>query len=216
MSKKIDLTGQRFGWLTVEAEVDSRNGKSRFRCRCDCGKILETYGQALRRKMTKSCGCWRKLLPSIAFRTHGMGNTPEFATWCRIKDRCLNPNSTYYKRYGGRGITVCERWISSFENFVADMGPRPGSNFSIDRIDYNDNYSPENCRWATVATQATNRSTVRIIEFNGIIDSMAGWARRTGIPYLKLRRRIMDGWPFEKVIGEAKDCAVRALIYKEG
>jgi hypothetical protein len=112
-----------------------------------------------------------------------------------MKDRCGNPNTRFWERYGGRGITVCERWAASFEAFLADMGPRPTPRHSLERKDGNGAYDPENCVWALPEQQSKNRVGVRIIVHDGVTDTMAGWARRTGVPYLKLRRRLEDGWP---------------------
>ncbi|MCK1577757.1 hypothetical protein [Bradyrhizobium sp. 174] len=158
------------------------------------------YGTHLNRAMTKSCGCWRHDMPSIAFRTHGMRRTAEYRTWCHIKTRCFNPRSKFYLRYGGRGITVCPEWAGSFENFFCDMGRRPSSLHSSERLRNNEGYKPDNCVWALPEVQAANRSTVNHIAFDGIVDTMAGWSRRRGIAYLKLRRRLKDGWAIERAL----------------
>jgi hypothetical protein len=139
-------------------------------------------------------------MPSLAFATHRMTKTPEFRCWGHIKTRCLNPRNPAYRLYGGRGITVCPEWLESFEIFYSDMGPRPSARHSIERKDSNKGYSPDNCIWALPAVQAANRSTVKLIEHDGTIDTMAGWARRSGIPYLRLRRRLVDGWSVERAL----------------
>ncbi len=171
-------------------------------------------GTDLRLSHTKSCGCWRVESPSHAFTTHGMVNSSEYRIWSHIKTRCFNAKSRFYERYGGRGIGMCLAWVDSFESFYDDMGPRPTPRHSIDRIDNDGHYEPGNCRWATPAQQSANRSTVRNFEFNGVTDSIAGWSRRSGVPYPKLYRRLAAGWPFARAI-ESKDAAVRALLAKD-
>lgn len=215
MVKPLDLVGQRFAQLHVVARAENGIGsKARFFCECDCGSTTTVYGTHLVRGMTKSCGCYRVQAPKDAFTKHGMRRSPEYRAWCHMKTRCLNENAKYHHRYGGRGIEVCSEWLNSFEAFYRHMGPRPSSRHSVDRRNNDKSYEPGNCHWALPDVQAANRSSVKWIEHNGVRDTIAGWARRTGIPYLKLRRRIVDGWSVARAI-EAKDCAVRARLYVE-
>ena len=214
MTMARDLVGQSYGRLQVVSRAEStRHGKTRFSCSCTCGRDTVVVGTDLTGGHTKSCGCWRVEAPRLAFRTHGRARSSEYRIWSHIKTRCLNPKSRYYHRYGGRGISMCPDWLGSFEAFFRDMGPRPSSRHSIDREDNNGSYTPGNCRWATQDVQGANRSTVRLIRHEGKADTMAGWARTTGISYLKLRRRIVDGWPIARAL-EAKDAAVRARLAK--
>lgn len=159
------MTGQVFGRLTVIRHV-GRNGYNvaTWLCRCDCGVEVISNRNALRSGNTRSCGKhYRTGKPSNA-RTHGMRRTTEYTSWLRMRERCYDLNNNRYHLYGGRGITVCERWRNAFENFYADMGPKPFPYMSIDRIDPNGNYEPSNCRWATPKQQRNNQRKQLIAE----------------------------------------------------
>jgi hypothetical protein len=209
-----NLIGRRYGMLLVMGRAENtRHGKARFYCLCDCGKSTTVTGVDLTLGHTKSCKCYRVTSAREAFTTHGMAKTPEHRIWNHIKTRCTNPRSKYFHRYGGRGISMSPEWSASFLVFYRDMGPRPSPRHSIDRKNNDGNYEHGNCRWATPDIQGANKSTVRKIEHGGIMDTIAGWSRRTGIPYLKLRRRLVDGWAVSRAL-EAKDAAVRATLAK--
>ena len=135
---------------------------------------------------------------------HRKSRTPEYRVWCSMKARCNDPKHKAYKRYGGRGLAVCDQWLYSFENFLADMGKRPSPEHSLDRIDNDLGYSPNNCRWATRLEQANNQSTNRRITFNGKTQTVTEWAREMGLTEGMLRSRLDLGWSVERSLTEKK------------
>ena len=192
-----DLTGKRFGRFTAIAFLGRTKSSSIWLCKCDCGTIKPVRYANLGNGHTKSCGCLNVEIAKSRMTTHGMGNTPEYASWAGMKSRCTDPNVPCFYRYGGRGITMCERW-NKFENFRDDMGPKPTPYHSIERIDNLKGYDPSNCRWATPTEQANNRrSSVRVV-YMGQVDTVPNWCRRLGLKYITVSRRIRDGMTAEK------------------
>lgn len=197
MPRRMDLLGQTFGRLTVVASAGSNTrGAALWHCRCACGGSTVTATGSLRDGNTTSCGCKG---PETR-RTHAMSKTPEYVAWVQARQRCRNPKWPAFHRYGGRGITVCERWRDSFEAFFADMGPRPSPAHSLDRIDNDGHYEPGNCRWSTVRAQNFNRGTNRIIEHDGERLPLGLWAERAGINKSTLYYRLRRGVPMREAL----------------
>ena len=197
--------GTRFGRLVVLTEMPihiSAAGKRgrRFQCECDCGNVTDVRIDSLRSGATKSCGCLQKERQAASATKHGMNGTPEYNIWQGINQRCSNPSARDFHRYGGRGITVCDRWQKSFSDFFADMGPRPSPDHTIDRIDNDKGYSPENCRWTTWKVQHRNRRDNRLLTFDGRTLCLAAWAEETGIGYQVLYGRLARGYTVEQAL----------------
>lgn len=199
--KKADIpVGTRFNHLTVVGEGE-RVGAQRQRtmlCQCDCGSPVKQIKLLhLKSGNTVSCGCQQQVGSADALRKHGKrltGNriTQVYKAWQDMKRRCYSPQCDKYEYYGGRGITVCERWMD-FQNFYADMGDPPGPRHSIDRRDNDGNYEPNNCRWATVEEQRNNRSDNIVIEHDGKTQTAAQWAREYNMPYSTVYSRLKRG-----------------------
>ena len=151
-----NLSGQRFGRLTALKPVGIKHHRALWLCHCDCGRNCITRSSSLISGNTQSCGCLKSTLASSIHFRHGRCHSPEYNSWYGMLQRCENPNHSSYDHYGGRGIKVCTRW-HKFENFYADMGRKPGPGYSIDRIDNDGDYEPDNCRWATVKEQNMNQ-----------------------------------------------------------
>lgn len=198
MPRALDLTGIRFARLVaLRPSGSSRAGGVSWLCRCDCGAEITCSGKNLRSGNTKSCGCLNSQKVSERNQsktTHGMTNTATFTVWVNMKQRCTNPKHNSYHRYGGRGIKVCERWMHSFENFLADMGERPFPDAEIDRKDNDGGYEPDNCRWVTSEQNKNNRAVSRKITFDGKTQTISQWAQEIGCSRQALRHRIENGW----------------------
>jgi len=200
--KALDLTGQVFGRLTVIKKASNTlSGRTRWECECECGKKCTPWTQTLRDGSCTSCGCYNRERVNEATSSHKMTRSREYNIWIRMKQRTTNPKYPEYNYYGGRGITMCPEWASSFEAFITDMGRSPTSDHSVDRIDVDGPYSPGNCRWATPLEQGEHRRDNLYISFNGETLHLAAWARKLKINYGTLRSRLqVYGWPVERAL----------------
>ena len=172
-------------------------------CHCICGNTIIADRNHLKTGTTASCGCLQKELATQASTIHGMHRSAEYRTWQGIKNRCTNSNEKTYPDYGGRGIRVCDRWLdpeNGFVCFLVDIGHRPSKKHSIDRIDNDGHYCPENCCWATTTEQSRNRRSNVNITFDGKTQCIAAWADELGIKKVTLTQRIHKGWPVEKAL----------------
>ena len=166
----VDLSGQRFGRLTVLERTENKHYRcgqvqAQFLCKCDCGNEITVLGGNLKTGHTQSCGCHRAQKTAERSLKHGMSLSSIYGVWNTMRQRCLNPNNHKFSEYGGRGITVCDEWKDSFEAF-RDWAVANGyeEHLSIDRINNDGNYCPENCRWATAKEQANNRRKRRMLK----------------------------------------------------
>lgn len=208
-----DLTGQRFSRLLVIRRGPDANGKkARWECQCDCGKVVFVITDQLRSGHTRSCGCLATELArarnTATKTTHGQTGQSYYRVWVNMNYRCRNERCKEYRHYGGRGITVCQRWQDSFEAFREDMGPRP-SGYSIDRIDVNGNYEPGNCRWADNRTQSNNRRDTTWVEAGGITGPAADVARALGLSYSTLKHRAVRNRKGARLIDAPHTVALR-------
>lgn len=197
----VDLTGQRFGFLTAlrisDQPREARRGvKTLWDFRCDCGAIVTRLKP--RSTWVASCGC-RGGRPAPS-RKHGLTKSKTWNAWRSMRKRCNDPDDASYARYGGRGISICSDW-SSFEHFLADMGEAPMGR-SLDRIDNDGNYEPGNCRWATITQQNRNTSTNRRLTHNGETRTVTEWAVRLGMTKATLFHRLDQGWSAERALTE--------------
>ena len=201
MGARIDITGVRFGRLLVIGDAPPTWGRQVL-VRCDCGAEKSVGVCTLRSGQTVSCGCFARERLGALRRKHshasGHQRSPEYSVWTCMRKRCRGPHPSF-SLYGGRGITVCARW-ESFENFLADMGPRPSPKHSIDRIDSDGNYEPDNCRWATRAEQSRNTRRNVFLTFGGQTMCLEDWASRIGMRPHVLGSRIQRGWSIERAL----------------
>jgi hypothetical protein len=186
--------GTRYGRLLIVRRDGIIHGAAAWLCQCDCGNQHRARYTSLNRGEIVSCGCKKKEILG-SHRTHGMKKSPEWRSWESAISRCNNPNHTSFPHYGGRGISVCDRWRHSFEAFYADMGKRPSPKHSLDRFpDQNGNYEPGNCRWATWTEQANNKRNNRLITIEGRTQTVPEWSRESGVSQSCLFQRLARGW----------------------
>lgn len=219
MASKLDLTGSRFGRLTVLCKDCNDTQGRMWLCQCDCGNKKSIRVDHLKTGATTSCGCYNREVASKRNRTHGMTKSPEYAAWEHMKARCENPSDSRFHCYGARGIKVCERWRgeNGFQNFIADMGLKPGRGYSIDRINNDGDYEPSNCKWSTDNEQANNKSNNIYISYQGETKTLKEWSRELGLDYKNLWERMKYyGWSFEKTIKTKKRETVSRLVEYNG
>lgn len=216
-----NLIGQNFSRLTVLEE--HRDGKIlKWKCLCICGNMTYVVTASLKNGDTRSCGCYQAEQQGERATTHGYtkrlaknavtgARIPEYMAWCAMKTRCYNKKDKSYAQYGGRGIDVCERWLTSFTSFFEDMGRRP-HNHVMDRIDVNKGYYPENCRWVTSQVSGENKRNTIWLEFNNERLTASAWARKLKVPYKRLRTRYYAGWSTQDIL--FKPTAREALDHK--
>lgn len=200
----IDESGNRHGRLVVlKRDTTKQSTRAHWLCRCDCGNTTSVDGGYLRKKRVVSCGCKRRESLIERSTTHGMAGrdekrSPEYHIWSQMIQRCTNPKNKNYHGYGGRGISVCTRWMK-FEHFYEDMGKQP-KGLTLDREDNNGPYSPENCRWVTPKEQARNTRFNRLLEFRGERLTLSEWSERTDINVSTIRGRLERNWTIEQAL----------------
>ena len=201
--KQLNLTGKRLGKLVViKTAGKTKNGAYLWQCKCDCGnEIIANVGN-LKNGHTKSCGCLRVDRCKTNFTKHGLEHTRLYGIWSDMRLRCYDEKNIAYHRYGGRGITICDEWkndIKAFYDWAMANGYK--DSLTIDRIHNDGNYCPENCRWATVKEQASNRRSNILVTHNGKTQTMKEWANEVGIPYKVVWARVQKlGWSAERAL----------------
>lgn len=203
----IDLTGERFGMLTVIKRVDNdKNGQARWLCKCDCGNEKVILGGSLTRKnrATTHCGCIPKNYK------HGMRNTRLYRIFSGMKSRCYNINEPHYDDYGGRGIKVCDEWLDDFMNFYNwAMDHGYSDDLTIDRIDVNGNYEPSNCRWVTMREQQSNKRNIHLISYNCEEHTLIEWCQILNLPFSTINKRIKANWNIKEAFETPIDITKR-------
>lgn len=213
----LDLIGERYGKLTVlSLDSEKANGKPKWICKCDCGKIKSVAASELRRGNTKSCGCMMRDLglKRRQFKVPAE-SMPEYQSWRSIKRRCYDEKATGYENYGGRGILMDIRWLKSFRNFYLDMGPRPGPEYSIDRIDSDGHYIPSNCRWATPEEQSNNKRNCIYFDLDGEKLTLPVIARKLSLNYSRLYWHISRGMGLQEAIEKVRKVPSRTNLQKD-
>ena len=198
-----DITGHRFTRLAVNGPVArGAGGQIYWRCQCDCGNIVDVLGVNLRHGRTHSCGCYMREVAATINYSHGQSSSNLYWIWRGMLARCYDANTKVYKDYGGRGISVHPEWLGQegFLRFAAHMGPRPSLNHSIERVDVNGPYSPDNCCWATRAEQMVNRRDTVRVEYNGETLPLQTLCRKLGLNHSRVDRRLRAGWPLKEAL----------------
>lgn len=212
--KKLDINeyiGKKFNRLTILKEVEpSQYSKGIMRnvlCECDCGNQKVIDLNSIKRNKSMSCKCLNKEIASKNSTTHGLTmlsagvRHSDYDIWIKMKSRCFNKNDKSYKHYGARGISVCNQWASSFKDFINDLGWRPSKDYSLERIDYNKDYCPENCKWILKSEQSKNSRRVNLFTYKGKEYCLTDFCKEFSFPYSTMRHRVYDlGIPIEEAI----------------
>lgn len=203
MSARPDFIGKKFGALTVVKKLKAnKHGEMEWLCICDCGNSKKTTSNKLTHGYTIQCDTCRRNIAASHIKRHGLTSSKIWNTYYGMKERCYSPKYSLYHRYGGRGIKVCDEWKNSFRAFAKWAFENGYSEtLTLDRINNNGDYCPENCRWATVLEQANNRSTNRIVTVNGTDDTLANWVRKTNASYGYVRDKLNSGIDASLLIG---------------
>jgi hypothetical protein len=211
MPKQLDLSGTRFGRLLVSPEVESIDGRKAYWCVCDCGAKKLIRSAYLQSGKVQSCGCLRSETSAATAKARQQPNAKRnqaiYHRWASMKQRCENPVNPFFKNYGGRGIVVCAAWSASFDAFIADMGQPPTAAHTLDRIDNNGPYSPDNCRWALPSEQLRNQRRTILITIGSETLAAKDWAVRTGISYQSITKEFRVGGV------DAATALVRSALY---
>lgn len=205
-----NLVGMRFGRLVVESRAEDKVQKSGYRevmwsCICDCGNSKVVRGKSLTSGVTSSCGCLAKeRVASMASKHHGFG-TRLYAVWNSMRQRCNNPNNAAYHNYGGRGISICEEWgdFASFRDWSYQSGYNdslPKGECTLDRIDVDRDYSPDNCRWISMKDQCLNKRNMVYLTYNGATNTLMKWSELTGVKYCTIWKRYKSGMSPERIL----------------
>lgn len=202
--RAIDLTGKKFGKLTVIEFEFVKNKRRYWKCKCDCGNIKIVQLPHLTSGHTQSCGCLHKEKVKQLLTKHGKYYSRLYSIWINIKDRCYNHKSLAYKHYGGRGINVCNEWLNKEEGFINfynwAMENGYQDNLTIERINVNSDYNPFNCKWITKSEQQQNKRNNVFITYKNKTLNIAQWSKELKIPYYNLQRRLKQGMSFENAI----------------
>lgn len=195
-----DIEGLRYCRLIVVGYLGRRGHDHLWSCLCDCGGASDVLGSNLKRGNTTSCGCLHREITAACHVTHGHYGSPEWRTWAAMKCRCVSNHAIAHKHYGSKGIVVCDRWRESFESFLADMGPKPSPQYTIERIINSLGYEPGNCRWATRADQSRNTSRNRRLMFGNRTVILADLARLAGTSHKTISDRLGRGLTVEQAM----------------
>lgn len=202
-NRDAEMIGKRFGrWVVISRSLVQPNIKNRasyWNCQCDCGVTRSVVGHGLRSGQSKSCGCLKVEKATLAKTKHGRNGSREHSIWRSMLTRCYNPEHISFPRYGAVGKVVCERW-HEFLNFYADMGPCPSPKHTLERINNDLGYSPENCKWATREEQMRNTPRTMSITFNGETHCAKDWSLLKGWPHYTVTQRICNGWTEEEAL----------------